>query len=403
MEQIRKYDVVVLGAGAAGLMAAHIAGQRSRKTLVLDHADSAGKKILISGGGRANFTNINASAANYISQNQHFVRAALARYTPQDFLGLVERHHIPWHEKHLGQLFCDRSARDIVHLLLTECAAAGVELQLGTSIHSVRPESAGGFRVTTSKGPYHAQSVVVATGGLSIPKMGATGFGYELAETLELDLVTPRPALVPFTFSEPELSAWSLLAGCSTEAVVSTPHPDDKGPRSQSFREKILITHRGLSGPGILQISSYWSPTKSLTLDLVPDDVVFPALLARGASRSSSAAATRLREFLPARWANRWLELNLKPTRGDLSTVQLQTLEARLHQWTVTPNGTEGYAKAEVTAGGVSTAELDAKTMESRKVPGLYFIGEVVDVTGWLGGYNFQWAWSSGYCAGMNA
>jgi predicted Rossmann fold flavoprotein len=403
MVQPWDFDVIVLGAGAAGLMAAQVAASRGRRTLVLDHAEAAGKKILISGGGRANFTNINATYANYLSANPNFARSALARYTPQDFLALVEHHKIPWHEKHSGQLFCDRSARDIVQLLLKECAEAKAKLELGTTVHKITLLPSTGFKLETNQGTYASQSLIVATGGLSIPKMGATGFGYEVARNFGLQIVQPRPGLVPLTLAEPELAAWCDLPGASTTVRVSTTTSERSRDKEISFVEKALITHRGISGPGILQISSYLQPGSSFTLDLAPDAEVFTALMEPGARRTPVVAAARLREYLPARWANRWMELALPAVRGDLSTVQLKTLEARLHGWTLTPAGNEGYPKAEVTAGGVSTEELDPKTMQCKKVPGLYFIGEVVDVTGWLGGYNFQWAWSSGYCAGSSA
>ena len=397
------YDVVILGAGAAGLMAAMEAGKRERRTLVLDHADRAGAKILISGGGRANFTNLYTAPENYLSENPHFARSALARYTPQDFIALVERHRIPYHEKTLGQLFCDRSARDLVALLLEECAAVRAEIQLDTRIHAVSASSQPGsrFQIETSRGRYLAQSVIVATGGLSIPKLGATGFGYEVARQYGLAVVDPRPALVPLVLGPHDHARWCDLSGVSTEAVASTtPAPRTRAP---AFREKILITHRGLSGPAILQISSYWRAGQPLSLDLAPDREVFAPLLAPQARRDPGAAAAAIRATLPARWAERWLAVHPPQATKDLSNQAIHELERQLHHWQLTPAGTEGYAKAEVTAGGVSTAELNPKTLEARKAPGLYFIGEVVDVTGWLGGYNFQWAWASGFCAGQSA
>jgi predicted Rossmann fold flavoprotein len=397
---VRSYDVIVLGAGAAGLMAAVEAGKRGRRTLVLDHADRPGKKILISGGGRCNFTNLHAAPENFLSENPHFARSALARYTPQDFLALVEKHGIPYHEKTLGQLFCDRTARDIVDLLLRECAAARVVIELETRILSVARDG-NRFTLETTAERFEAQSLIVATGGLSIPKMGATGFGYELARQFGLKVVEPRPALVPFTFGPEDRERWCDLSGVSAEVVASA---EAGGKRKQpSFREKLLITHRGLSGPAILQISSYWHSGTTVALDLAPDREVFAPLLAPRARRTPTEAAAAVRAVLPARWAERWLAVHPPTAARDLSNAQIAALEARLHGWTVAPAGTEGYAKAEVTAGGVSTEELNPRTLEARRVPGLFFIGEVVDVTGWLGGYNFQWAWASGFCAGQSA
>ena len=402
------FEVIILGAGAAGLMAAIESGKRGRRTLILDHADRAGAKILISGGGRANFTNLHTQPGNYVSENPHFARSALARYTPQDFISLVEKHSISYHEKTLGQLFCDRSARDLVALLLAECHHAKVQIELETRIREVTSSTMGEtrFEIQTSRGAYRAKSVIVATGGLSIPKMGATGLGYEIARQFGLSMVEPRPALVPFTLAPHDHGRWCDLAGVSTEAVVTTePHRKarDRKAAAAAFREKILITHRGLSGPAILQISSYWTPGRSITVDLVPEREVLAPLLAPKARRDSAAAASAIRAALPSRWAERWLALNPPVAAKDLSNQAIAELEQQLHAWQITPAGTEGYAKAEVTAGGVSTDALNPQTLEAKRVPGLYFIGEVVDVTGWLGGYNFQWAWASGYCAGQSA
>jgi predicted Rossmann fold flavoprotein len=375
-------------------MCAIQAGRRGRRVLLLDHAEKAGKKILISGGGRCNFTNIHCRAENFLSANPHFAKSPLARYTPADIIALVEKHRIPYHEKTLGQLFCDRSAHDIVTMLERECADAGVRTLLGTRVLSVTHDTA--FHIETSSGDFHSQSLVVATGGLSIPKMGATGFGYTLAQQFGLRIVECRPALVPFTFSPEDRDLWCDLSGLSADVVATT------GTRKHraSFREKMLITHRGLSGPAVLQISSYWQPGEPVQFDLAPTLNVTEPLLARNARRDPNAALLALRTVLPTRMAERWLALH--PPQ-DWTNPSLARMEQQLHTWSITPAGTEGYAKAEVTAGGIDTAELDAKTMQSKKIPGLYFIGEVVDVTGWLGGYNFQWAWASGHTAGQSA
>jgi predicted Rossmann fold flavoprotein len=404
-------DVLILGAGAAGLFWAIHAARRGRRTLVLDHADKPGKKILISGGGRSNFTNLNAAPENFLSANPHFARSALARYTPQDFLALVEAHRIPWHEKHLGQLFCDRSAQDIVNLLLRECAAANARIQLSTQVLSVA-QTGSAFRVESSGGVITAQSLVVATGGLSIPKLGATALGYELARQFGLAIVEPRPALVPLVLSPEDQTRWCDLTGLSAEVVASTMSRAEAGPRSgnrkrtaaPAFREKMLVTHRGLSGPAILQISSYWQPREAIQLDLAPGAWITAPLTAREGRRDPAALATALRTQLPARLADRWVQLQPPADGGrNYSNAALAEVERALHAWTLFPAGSEGFAKAEVTAGGVSTAELDSRTMQATRVPGLFFIGEVVDVTGWLGGYNFQWAWSSGFSAGQAA
>jgi predicted Rossmann fold flavoprotein len=389
---VQKADVVILGAGAAGLMCAIEAGRRGRRVVLLDHAERIGKKILISGGGRCNFTNIHCRAENFLSENPHFAKSALARFTASDFIALIEKHGIRYHEKTLGQLFCDRSAHDVVNMLEKECADAGVQIIVGTRAISVVRD--GHFRVETAETVFEAEAVVVATGGLSIPKMGATDFGYNLAEQFGLRIVECRPGLVPLVFSADDREQWCDLAGVSAEVVA------DSGTRQRrgSFREKMLITHRGLSGPAILQVSSYWRPGESVAVDLAPDVEVMTPLLARNARRDAAAAVLAIRTVLPTRMAERWIALH-QP--ANWTNASLAIMEQELHAWRITPAGTEGYAKAEVTAGGVDTAELDAKTMQSRKVPGLYFIGEVVDVTGWLGGYNFQWAWASGFSAGQ--
>jgi predicted Rossmann fold flavoprotein len=388
---VQKVDVVVLGAGAAGMMCALEAGRRGRRVVLLDHAERVGKKILISGGGRCNFTNIHTRPENFLSENPHFAKSALARFTPADIIAMVEQHGIPYHEKTLGQLFCDRSAHEFVTMLERECADAGVRVIVGARILSVVKE--GHFRVQTAETAFESEAVVVATGGLSIPKMGATGFGYGLAEQFGLRIVECRPGLVPLVFSAEDREQWCDLAGVSAEAVATAGVRQRRG----SFREKMLVTHRGLSGPVILQASSYWRPGEMVTLDLAPDVEAMAPLRTRNARRDAAAAALAIRATLPARMAERWVAIH-EPT--DWTNASLAAMEQQLHAWRIMPAGTEGYGKAEVTAGGVDTAELDAKTMQSHKVPGLYFIGEVVDVTGWLGGYNFQWAWASGASAG---
>jgi predicted Rossmann fold flavoprotein len=395
----KRYDVAVLGAGAAGLMAAIEAGKRGRSVVLVDHAERAGKKILISGGGRCNFTNLHTTPANFLSENPHFAKSALSRYTPQEFIALVGKHAIPYHEKTLGQLFCDRAAQDIVTMLLAEASEAGVELKLKTGVHGVERDGEA-FTVTTHDGSLSAKNVIVATGGLSIPKMGATGIGYEIARSFGLEIVETRPALVPLVFSPADEEKWCDLTGLSADVVASAPGSPYQPARKPevTFREKLLLTHKGASGPAVLQISSYWKPGKPVVFDLAPGQVVFDLMLAPDAIRTAEAIAYYLKETtLPQRFATRWMRLN---TPEQWKNPQVKGLEEALHRWTVVPAGTEGYAKAEVTAGGVSTAELDSTTMGAKKMPGLYFIGEAVDVTGHLGGFNFQWAWASGAAAG---
>jgi predicted Rossmann fold flavoprotein len=395
----QKYDVIILGAGAAGLMCAIEAGKRGRRVLVLERADRIGKKILISGGGRCNFTNLHASPENFFSANRHFAKSALARYTPADFVRLVEKHRIPYHEKKLGQLFCDRAASDITAMLEQECRDAGVEIRVNTKVSEVRKNKGhkddlhetDQFTVQAEDASFGAPRLVVATGGLSIPKIGATSFGYDLARQFGLRIEPPRAALVPLVFSERDCKRWCDLAGVSTEVIAST------RSTKQTFRENMLFTHRGISGPAILQISSYWDGKEPIHLDLAPDRDLTADLRARG-HRDESSWKLLLREVLPRRFADRWLETY--PLAGNSDRV-LADAERQLHAWEVEPEGIEGYGKAEVTAGGVDTGELSAKTMESKKVSGLFFIGEVVDVTGQLGGFNFQWAWASGFCAGQ--
>ena len=379
--------MLVVGAGAAGLFCAMHAGRGGCRVLLLEHANRIGKKILISGGGRCNFTNLYTTAENFLSANPHFAKSALARYTPADFLELVEQHHIAWHEKTLGQLFCDRAAGDIVNMLEQECAAAGVTIQVATPVQEVTHRD--GFHLRTSHGVVSGRSLVIATGGLSIPKMGATPFGYQVAQQFGLSIQPCRPALVPLTFQPEELSRYAGLAGVSTEVIASA--------GSGRFREKLLFTHRGLSGPAVLQVSSYWQPGQPVVIDLAPDQLWAAPLRAQTVQRDLSSARAALRSILPHRLADRWLA---QRPPAAWTNQGIEEAEAALHHWTVHPAGTEGYEKAEVTAGGVDTAELSARTMESRKLPGLYFIGEVVDVTGHLGGFNFQWAWASGAAAG---
>ena len=383
---MRKFDALVLGGGAAGLLCAIEAGKRGRRVAVLEHADRVGKKILISGGGRCNFTNIHCQPDNFISANEHFAKSALARYTPADFIALVGKHRIPYHEKTLGQLFCDRSAQDIVDLLESECRAAGVQIFLPRRIREVQRTT--DFVVRTESGEFQSPALVVATGGLSIPKMGATPFGYKLARQFGLKIVETKPALVPFVLAGKDCTRYCDLAGVSAEVVAKADH--------HAFREKMLVTHRGLSGPAILQISSYWEKGQSIHIDLAPDREITSAIRAAKV-RNMAAAQTAFQGILPKRLAERWLE-NHAPTAWNNDA--LTKLEKQAHQWVITPADTEGYEKAEVTAGGVDTDELSSKTMECLKVKGLFFIGEVVDVTGHLGGFNFQWAWASGAAAG---
>ena len=381
------FDAIILGAGAAGLMAAARAGQRGRRVAVLERADRPGKKILISGGGRCNFTNLGAGPANYLSANPHFAKSALARYTARDFLDLVERYGIAWHEKTLGQLFCDGSAQQIVDMLLEECAKGDVAIRCGEEIVSVEE----GFEVVTKSGRFAAPALVISTGGPSIPKMGATGFAYDLARQFGLKIVEPRPALVPLTLGGEEV-LFREISGVSAPVVAKA--------GKASFPEAALFTHRGLSGPAILQASSYWKPGDTVTVDFLPDRE--PGwLLALKRESPRATLRTVLRERLPQRLADILAErIDIASEMGNAPDKKLADAERRLSAWTFTPSGSEGYAKAEVTVGGIATTELSSKTMEARRVPGLYAVGEAVDVTGWLGGYNFQWAWASGVAAG---
>ncbi|NRP17828.1 Ferredoxin--NADP reductase [Ensifer adhaerens] len=391
-----KKDVVIIGAGAAGMMCAIEAGKRGRRVLVIDHARAPGEKIRISGGGRCNFTNIHAGPKNFLSANPHFCKSALARYGARDFLALVEKHGIAWHEKTLGQLFCDHSAKDIIRMLLTEMREVGAELRLETTIDSVERHG-DGFRVMTGDGPVDAQSLVIASGGKSIPKMGATGLAYKIAEQFGLALVETRPGLVPLTLDPAQLETIGELAGVAADAEARS--------GKTAFREAVLITHRGLSGPAILQISSYWREGQDIVLRLMPDIDI--ASILKGARRSNGkqAVQTALADILPRRLAQFFADAAKLTGKqlADLSDKTIDALSASIQAWTIKPAGSEGYRTAEVTLGGVDTSGLDSKTMQAKSVPGLYFVGECVDVTGWLGGYNFQWAWASGFAAGQEA
>jgi predicted Rossmann fold flavoprotein len=386
-------DVVIIGAGASGLMCAIEAGKRGRKVLVLDHANKAGKKILMSGGGGCNFTNYSVEPGNYISHNPHFCKSALNRYTQWDFLALIGRYQIPFHERDHGQLFCDRSAKDILDMLLAECDEAGVIVQLNARIDSLKKED-DRFHVKTSQGHYSARSLVVATGGLSIPKTGATPLGYKIAEQFGIKVLPTHAALVPFTLQPEDKEKFSALSGIAVPCMVSNSR--------QSFSENVLFTHRGLSGPAILQISSYWRAGEEVVINLLPQVNLDVELKAKRQQKLKNKLKTILEECLPKRLVGAFLpEDLLELSMQDASDKQIQRVADRLHYWTVKPNGTEGYRTAEVTSGGVDCDAISSKTMECTQVPGLYFIGEVLDVTGWLGGYNFQWAWSSAWCAGQ--
>jgi predicted Rossmann fold flavoprotein len=388
-----RFDVAVIGAGAAGMMCAATAGRRSRRVVLIDHAAKLGEKIRISGGGRCNFTNIRCTPENFLSRNPHFCRSALARYQPKDFIALVEKHGIRYHEKKLGQLFCDRSATQIVDMLKRECDEAGVAWRTPCSVTKIERRG-NAFMLDTPSGTVECEALVVATGGLTVPKIGATPFGYKVAEQFGLGVVPPRPALVPLTFDATELARFGDLAGVAADVEVKA--------GAGRFRESLLFTHRGLSGPAILQISSYWTPGTALHIDLLPD--ISTEELFAAHRRSRALPATVLGEYLPKRLAQHWCEA-ADATRPmiEMSDKALHSLAAGLDDWQIKPSGTTGYQKAEVTLGGVDTDALSSKTMEARDVPGLYFIGEVVDVTGHLGGYNFQWAWASGFVAGSAA
>ena len=393
MKIMTEIDVIIIGAGASGLMCAIEAGKRGRKVLVLDHANKAGKKILMSGGGRCNFTNYTIEPNNFISQNPHFCKSALSRYTQWDFMALIGRYQIPFHEREHGQLFCNDSAKDILTMLLAECDKFSVVVQLNTTIEHIekQPEQ---FQLKTSEGHFSCQSLVVATGGLSIPKMGATPLGYKIAQQFGIKVLPTRAGLVPFTLQPDDKEKFSVLAGIAVPCIVST--------KVQSFSENLLFTHRGLSGPAILQISSYWSAGAEVLINLLPQLNLEFELKAKRQQKLKNKLKTILESYLPKRVLSSFLpEALLETALPDLSDKQVLQVADRLQHWIIKPNGTEGYRTAEVTAGGVDCAAISSKTLESKQVPGLYFVGEVLDVTGWLGGYNFQWAWSSAWCAGQ--
>ena len=402
-----KVDVIIIGAGAAGMMCALTAAQRGRSVLLLDHASKLAEKIRISGGGRCNFTNLNTKPENYLSGNPHFCRSALARYTPQHFIALLDKHGIGYHEKTLGQLFCDDGSEAIIAMLKSECEAAGMRWCVPCEVHKIEQivsplpsgeglgerDHAPRYAISTPRGQYTAQSLVIATGGLSIPKIGATPFGYHIAEQFGIAMTKLKPGLVPLSFAPADWQPYAELAGISLQAVVSF--------RKQSFRENLLFTHRGLSGPAILQISSYWEPGQSLHINLLPDCDMAELLAEQRTSRM--LLSNFLAQYLPRNFAEIWcVQLDENKPLNQYSEKALALIAGKLHDWQITPSGTLGYAKAEVTCGGVDTRALSSKTMQANDVPGLYFIGEVTDVTGQLGGYNFQWAWASGYAAGQS-
>ena len=386
-------DVIIIGAGASGLMCAIEAGKRGRRVIVLDHANKAGKKILMSGGGRCNFTNYFVESNNFISNNPHFCKSALSRYTQWDFLALITRYQIPYHEREHGQLFCNESAKDILSMLLTECTNTGVSVQLNTSIENIELH-ADSFHLKTNQGNFKGQSLVVATGGLSIPKMGASPFGYKVAQQFGISVIPTRAGLVPFSLQSDDKDKFSPLSGIAVPCIISN--------QRQSFKENMLFTHRGISGPAVLQISSYWELGEEITINLLPDVTLETELKLKRQVKIKNRLKTILDFYLPKRLLKCLLpEVLLNTSLQDISDRQIILIAELLHKWTIKPNGTEGYRTAEVTVGGVDCQSLSSKTMESKVVPGLYFIGEVVDVTGWLGGYNFQWAWSSAWCAGQ--
>ena len=399
---MQSFDVVVIGAGAAGLFCAGVAGQRGLKVLVLDHSPKVAEKVRISGGGRANFTNrdidVRQPHKHFVGQNPQFCRSALSRYTPADFIALMEKHHIPFHEKHKGQLFCDRSAGDLIDMLLTECEAGGVTRRQPCGVKDIRCTAEGVYELDTDQGQVQARKVVIATGGLSIPAIGATDFGFRVAKQFGLRTVDPRPGLVPLTFDGAGWAPYAGLAGLALPVIIETGSKKDR----ISFHEDLLFTHRGLSGPAVLQISSYWQPGTPIRINLAPE-VDLPAVLADAKQRSRKLLANELAQWVPSRLADAWTaqEPDWQRPVAECSDKALARLAERLTRWELVPTGTEGYKKAEVTLGGVDTRDLSQQTMESRQ-PGLYFIGEVVDITGWLGGYNFQWAWASAHACGTS-
>lgn len=387
-------EVIIIGAGASGLLCAIAAGKRGRKVLVLDHANRAGKKILMSGGGRCNFTNYTLSAENYLSQNPHFCKSALSRYTQWDFLSLITKYKIPFHEREHGQLFCNDSAKDIVNMLLAECANVGVKIQLNTRIMQIRQMDTQKFNITTDHGVIIAQSLVIATGGLSIPKIGATPLGYQIAQQFGINVIPTRAGLVPLTLHAEDKTKFAPLSGIAVPCIVSN--------ERKSFKEAVLFTHRGLSGPAILQFSSYWQSGEVIVINLLPNLDLTAFLKTKRQQKTQSKVKTMLAELLPKRLTATLLsEFLLETSVTDLSDSKIDQIVMALHEWTIKPNGTEGYRTAEVTLGGVDCAAISSKTMQSQQISGLFFIGEVLDVSGWLGGYNFQWAWSSGWCAGQ--
>lgn len=398
----KQYDVAVIGAGAAGMMCAAVAASNGKRVVLIDHAAKLAEKIRISGGGRCNFTNVNAGPANFLSANPHFAKSALSRYTPSDFLALVKKHRIAFHEKHRGQLFCNDSAEQIIEMLKTECADGGVTWRMPTKVESLEKMD-DGFLLATDTGDILADAVVIATGGLSIPKIGASDFGYRIAEQFGLAVVETRPGLVPLTFDGPAWEAFAPLAGIALEVEVETGSGKGKGAVKGKFREDLLFTHRGLSGPAILQISSYWQPGTPIVLNLLPD-VDVAAELIEGKGTLKKQMGNLVSQWLPARLADSLLaacDIAADARLADMQDAKLRKLGDAINRWAIVPTGSEGYRKAEVTLGGIDTRELSQQTMMANKVPGLYFIGEAVDVTGWLGGYNFQWAWASAQAAGL--
>ncbi|OOF29683.1 NAD(P)/FAD-dependent oxidoreductase [Salinivibrio proteolyticus] len=391
-----EYDVIVIGAGAAGLMCAAQAGQRGRRVLVVDHAKKPGRKILISGGGRCNFTNYDVTANNFLCENPHFVKSALAQYSQWDFIGLVATHGVAYHERDHGQLFCDDSAKDIVNLLLAECDQATISQRYRCEVHDIEKEEAG-FRLKLNGEPVRCQSLVVATGGLSMPKLGATPFGYQLAEQFGLKVLPTRAALVPYTLHQEDKTRFADISGVSVPCSITT-------ESGVCFTENLLFTHRGLSGPAVLQTSSFWQPGEAVTIDLLPSESLKDVLVAMRDKHPNQTLKTSLSRLFPKRLVEVLIARDSLPDKPlkQLDDKQLDQLHHYFHQWSIAPNGTEGYRTAEVTLGGVDTHAISSKTLEARDIPGLYFIGEVLDVTGWLGGYNFQWAWSSGWVAGQH-